>query len=75
MLYVYQNPVVQKGLTWEGFRWALIYGDIGHWHPLTWLSLMLDHQVYGVNLGAYHLTNVLLHAGNGDAAASSCCGG
>jgi tetratricopeptide (TPR) repeat protein len=61
-VYVYQNPVVQKGLTWEGFRWALIYGDIGHWHPLTWLSLMLDHQVYGLNLGAYHLTNVLLHA-------------
>jgi hypothetical protein len=61
-VYVYQNPVVQKGLTWEGFRWALIYGDIGHWHPLTWLSLMLDHQVYGLNLGGYHLTNVLLHA-------------
>jgi hypothetical protein len=55
---VHQNPVVQKGLTWEGFRWAPIYGNIGHWHPLTWLSLMPDHQVYGLNLGGYPLTNV-----------------
>jgi hypothetical protein len=60
-LYVYKNPVVQKGLTWEGFRWALTYGDIGHWHPLTWLSLMLDCQLYGLQAGGYHLTNLLLH--------------
>jgi len=32
---LYDNPVVQKGLTWEGFRWALTYGQIGHWHPLN----------------------------------------
>ncbi len=60
-LYVYQNPVVQKGLTWEGFRWALTYGNIGHWHPLTWLSHMLDCQVYGLSPGGHHLTNILLH--------------
>jgi tetratricopeptide (TPR) repeat protein len=60
-LYVYDNPVVQKGLTWEGFRWALTYGQIGHWHPLTWLSHMLDCQWYGLNAGGHHLTNVLLH--------------
>ena len=54
-------PVVQKGLTWEGFRWALTYGGIGHWHPLTWLSHMLDCQFYGLNAGGHHLTNVLLH--------------
>jgi hypothetical protein len=59
--YVSENPVVQKGLTWEGFRWALTYGDIGHWHPLTWLSHMLDCQLYGLNAGGHHLTNVLLH--------------
>jgi tetratricopeptide (TPR) repeat protein len=59
--YVYENPVVQKGLTWEGFRWALTYGNIGHWHPLTWLSHMLDCQLYGLNPGGHHLTNVLLH--------------
>ena len=60
-LYVYENPVVQKGLTWEGFRWALTYGGIGHWHPLTWLSHMLDCQLYGLNAGGHHFTNVLLH--------------
>jgi tetratricopeptide (TPR) repeat protein len=60
-LYVYENPVVQKGLTWEGFRWALTYGKIGHWHPLTWVSHMLDCQLYGLNPGGHHLTNVLLH--------------
>jgi type IV pilus biogenesis/stability protein PilW len=60
-VYVYANPVVQKGLTWEGFRWALTYGAIGHWHPLTWLSHMLDCQFYGLNAGGPHLTNVLLH--------------
>ncbi len=60
-LYVYDNPVVQKGLTWEGFRWALTYGGIGHWHPLTWLSHMLDCQFYGLSPGGHHLTSVLLH--------------
>ena len=59
--YVYENPVVQKGLTGEGFRWALTHGGIGHWHPLTWLSHMLDCQLYGLNAGGHHLTNVLLH--------------
>ena len=45
--YVTGNPVVQKGLTLEGFRWALTYAGIGHWHPLTWLTHMLDCQLYG----------------------------
>ena len=59
--YVYENPVVQKGLTWEGFRWALTCGGIGHWHPLTWISHMLDCQFYGLSPGGHHLTNILLH--------------
>jgi tetratricopeptide (TPR) repeat protein len=63
--YVSENPVVQKGLTWEGFRWALTYGDIGHWHPLTWLSHMLDCQLYGLNASGHHLTNILLHMATG----------
>jgi tetratricopeptide (TPR) repeat protein len=60
--YVYENPIVQKGLSLDGVRWALTYGEIGHWHPLTWLSHMLDCQIYGMNAGGHHLTNVLLHA-------------
>ncbi len=59
--YVTENPVVQRGVTWEGFRWALTYGEIGHWHPLTWLSHMLDCQLYGLNPAGHHLTNILLH--------------
>jgi len=60
-VYVSDNPVVQKGLTWEGFRWALTYGEVGHWHPLTWLSHMLDCQLFGLNPGDHHLVNVLIH--------------
>ncbi|HEY3762812.1 MAG TPA: tetratricopeptide repeat protein [Verrucomicrobiae bacterium] len=60
--YVYQNPVVQNGLTWAGFRWAFTYSGIGHWHPLTWLTHMLDCQMYGSNAGGHHATNVLFHA-------------
>jgi protein O-mannosyl-transferase len=59
--YVYDNPVVQKGLTLKGAIWALTYEDIGHWHPLTWLTHMADCQLYGLKPGGHHLTNVLLH--------------
>jgi len=59
--YVYNNPVVQKGLTWQGLAWAATFGEIGHWHPLTWVSHMADCQLYGLWAGGHHLTNVLLH--------------
>ncbi len=60
--YVYDNPVVERGLTLKGAVWALTYGKIGHWHPLTWLTHMADCQVYGLWAGGHHLTNVALHA-------------
>src|SRR5208283_3235749 len=60
-LYVYENPVVQKGLTWEGIRWAFTHGVCANWHPLTVMSCMLDCRLYGLNAGGHHLTNVLLH--------------
>jgi protein O-mannosyl-transferase len=60
--YVYKNPVVENGLTLKGAVWALTYGEIGHWHPLTWLTHMADCQVYGLWAGGHHLTNVALHA-------------
>ena len=62
--YVYQNPPVRAGLTWAGFRWAWTSFYASNWHPLTWLSLMLDAQLYGLHAGGFHLTNVLLHALN-----------
>jgi tetratricopeptide (TPR) repeat protein len=59
--YVYENPVVQRGFTLKGAVWALTYGEIGHWHPLTWLTHMADCQAYGLWAGGHHLTNVVLH--------------
>ena len=59
--YVTNNPHVISNLTWNNFGWAFSYGEIGHWHPLTWLSHMLDYQIYGLHAGGHHLTNVLLH--------------
>ena len=60
-IYVYQNPQVLAGLTWKGIRWAFTYTQIGHWHPVTWFSHMLDSSVWGRRVGGHHLTNVLLH--------------
>jgi tetratricopeptide (TPR) repeat protein len=60
--YVTANPIVQQGLTLAGAQWAVTFGDIGPWHPLTWISLMLDDTLYGMWAGGYHLTNVALHA-------------
>ena len=45
--YVTDNPIVQRGLTLEGFVWALRTGESGNWHPLTWLSHMLDVELFG----------------------------
>lgn len=62
--YVYRNPVVAGGLTWEGVAWAFTRAHAANWHPLTWLSHMLDCQLYGLRAGGHHVTNVLLHAAN-----------
>ena len=62
--YVYDNPHVRQGLTWDGWHWAWTSFERSNWHPLTWLSLMLDAQFYGLNAGGYHLTNLLLHLAN-----------
>ncbi|MGP8201393.1 MAG: tetratricopeptide repeat protein [Limisphaerales bacterium] len=59
--YVYDNPVIARGLTLKGIEWAFSF-HAANWHPLTWLSHMLDSQLYGLHPGGHHLTNVLLHA-------------
>ena len=62
-VYVYRNPHVPNGLNWQNVQWAFSNLDIGLWHPLTWLSHMLDCQLYGLKRpGGHHLTNVALHA-------------
>jgi len=60
-VYVYQNPVVARGLNLTGALWAFTHRVSSNWHPLTMLSHMLDCQLYGLNPGGHHLTNVFLH--------------
>ena len=60
-VYVTQNSHVLGGLSAEGLKWAFTSTFAGFWHPITWLSLMLDAQIYGSWAGGYHLTNLLLH--------------
>ena len=62
--YVYENPHVTAGLTAAGLRWALTTGDQANWHPLTWLSHMLDVQLFGLDAGYHHLTSLALHTLN-----------
>jgi len=62
--YVTNNPVVQNGLTWAGVKWAFTTWHTGNWHPLTWLSHMLDCELFGLNAGAQHGVNVLFHTVN-----------
>lgn len=62
--YIYENSQVKKGLTVEGVRWAFTTTQASNWHPLTWLSHMLDVHLYGLNPGAHHLTNLWFHIAN-----------
>jgi protein O-mannosyl-transferase len=62
--YVTDNPEVQAGLTRQSIGWAFTTFHAGNWHPLTWLSLQLDFQVYGPRPWGFHLTNALLHIAN-----------
>jgi tetratricopeptide (TPR) repeat protein len=64
-LYVFNNPYVQSGLTVRSILWTFRFDPTtANWHPLTWLSLELDYQLYGLRPWGYHLTNVLLHTAN-----------
>lgn len=60
--YVVKNPQVTRGLTLDGIVWAFTRAHAAHWHPVTWLSHMLDCQFFGLNPGGHHFTNVLIHA-------------
>jgi protein O-mannosyl-transferase len=64
--YVTTNPHVQGGLTWAGLAWAFgrVHGEGTYWHPLSWVSHMVDCQLYGLRPWGHHLTNVLFHAAN-----------
>ena len=60
-VYVYENPVITGGLTLPGIIWAFTHSHARNWHPLTTISHMLDCQLFGLNAGGHHFTNVFLH--------------
>ncbi len=60
--YVTANPPVATGITASNILWAFTATHSSNWHPLTWISLMADAQLYGLEPGGYHLTNVIIHA-------------
>jgi tetratricopeptide (TPR) repeat protein len=62
--YVTENPQVQAGLTRDGVAWAFSTTRAANWHPLTWLSLELDQQLYGPQPAGFHRTNLILHVVN-----------
>ncbi|MGP8271620.1 MAG: tetratricopeptide repeat protein [Terracidiphilus sp.] len=62
--YILENRNVQQGLTIESIEWAFTSYYAGNWHPLTWISHMVDWSLYGKNPAGYHVTNLCLHAAN-----------
>ncbi len=62
-VYITENAHVRGGLTGQGIWWAFTNSEAGFWHPLTWLSHMLDYELYHMNAGGHHWTSVLLHVG------------
>jgi hypothetical protein len=63
-MYITKNSNIRSGLTPEGVYWAFSTNSVkqtGLWNPLTWLSLMFDYQIHGLNAGGYHITNLIFH--------------
>lgn len=63
-LYAMDNRHVQTGWSKEGIRWAMATSHTGNWHPVTWMSLMTDVQLFGFSPASFHGSNLLLHAVN-----------
>src|ERR1700689_2419282 len=57
-IYVLHNPHVQAGLSWETVKWAFTSLYASNWHPLTWLSHALDYQMFNLDAGRHHETNL-----------------
>ena len=62
--YVTANMMVRQGLTLKGFIWSFLAFHAGNWHPLTWLSHMLDSQLFNLNPMGHHADSLLLHCAN-----------
>jgi tetratricopeptide (TPR) repeat protein len=62
--YVAKNPRIQEGFTSSAIQWAFTESHSSNWHPVTWLSHMLDWQLFGKNAGGHHMVNVMFHIAN-----------
>ena len=62
--YVTANPIVQQGLTWNGIIWAFTSTPLNLWHPLSFVSLMCDVEIFGLNPAGFHAVNLLIHLAN-----------
>jgi protein O-mannosyl-transferase len=62
--YIYENPMVNRGVTLAGVGWAFSTFYAGNWHPFTWISHMIDSQLFGTFAGGHLLVNALIHAVN-----------
>jgi tetratricopeptide (TPR) repeat protein len=63
-VYVFDNPFISKGFTLENIIAVFKTTYAANWHPLTWISLILDYKLFGIKAGGYHLTNVFIHLVN-----------
>jgi tetratricopeptide (TPR) repeat protein len=61
--YIYNNPIVSAGLSWIGVAWAFTSAITANWHPLTWISHMLDSSLFGPTPAAAHMVNMILYIG------------
>jgi len=61
--YIVENNHIKSGINTQSIQWAFTTTYFGYWHPITWLSHMLDWNVFGTNAAGYHLMNLLLHIG------------
>jgi tetratricopeptide (TPR) repeat protein len=62
--YIQENPIVNRGVTSAGVAWAFATFYAANWHPLTWISHMIDCQFFGMNAGRHLLVNALIHVAN-----------
>jgi tetratricopeptide (TPR) repeat protein len=63
-VYVTENQTIHSGPTWQNIKWAFTTGYASNWHPLTWLSHMVDCRLFGVSAPAHHIVNLLFHIAN-----------
>lgn len=64
VIYIYDNPHVRTGLTLDNVAWSLTAAHAANWHPLTWISHMVDVELFGLDPGGHHITNILIHIFN-----------